>query len=167
MTMYKTWQTLIEGQTDDTFKDFWASYSDTEVKVYKDLLKNHEAPMTGVFKDLVDKYQVDPVLLVGFFDGIESSLTNDLDVANITESSEIKLEVDFEKLFLNMLKADAEHLYSLNEWEDIYSEEDRDALFEIYRKSRTVVKDKEPGRNDSCPCGSGKKYKKCCGLSSK
>jgi preprotein translocase subunit SecA len=22
---------------------------------------------------------------------------------------------------------------------------------------------KEPGRNDPCPCGSGKKYKKCCG----
>jgi predicted Zn-dependent protease len=22
---------------------------------------------------------------------------------------------------------------------------------------------KKPGRNDSCPCGSGKKYKKCCG----
>lgn len=24
-------------------------------------------------------------------------------------------------------------------------------------------KDKEVGRNDPCPCGSGKKYKKCCG----
>jgi preprotein translocase subunit SecA len=23
--------------------------------------------------------------------------------------------------------------------------------------------EKEPGRNDPCPCGSGKKYKKCCG----
>lgn len=23
---------------------------------------------------------------------------------------------------------------------------------------------KEVGRNDPCPCGSGKKYKKCCGL---
>jgi hypothetical protein len=22
----------------------------------------------------------------------------------------------------------------------------------------------EPGRNDPCPCGSGKKYKKCCFL---
>ncbi|MGA8185373.1 MAG: SEC-C metal-binding domain-containing protein [Terriglobia bacterium] len=22
---------------------------------------------------------------------------------------------------------------------------------------------KQPGRNDPCPCGSGKKYKKCCG----
>ncbi len=25
------------------------------------------------------------------------------------------------------------------------------------------VKNKEPGRNDPCPCGSGKKYKNCCG----
>jgi len=25
-------------------------------------------------------------------------------------------------------------------------------------------KDKKVGRNDPCPCGSGKKYKKCCGL---
>ena len=24
-------------------------------------------------------------------------------------------------------------------------------------------KDKAVGRNDPCPCGSGKKYKKCCG----
>ena len=27
-----------------------------------------------------------------------------------------------------------------------------------------VRKDKKPGRNDPCPCGSGKKYKKCCGV---
>jgi preprotein translocase subunit SecA len=26
-----------------------------------------------------------------------------------------------------------------------------------------VVKEEKIGRNDSCPCGSGKKYKKCCG----
>ncbi len=32
-------------------------------------------------------------------------------------------------------------------------------------KGKTIVKDKEQiiGRNDPCPCGSGKKYKKCCG----
>lgn len=29
--------------------------------------------------------------------------------------------------------------------------------------NRTVVKKKKIGRNDPCPCGSGKKYKKCCG----
>ena len=26
----------------------------------------------------------------------------------------------------------------------------------------TIVKDKKVGRNEPCPCGSGKKYKKCC-----
>ena len=30
-------------------------------------------------------------------------------------------------------------------------------------KNRTVRKTKKVGRNDPCPCGSGKKYKKCCG----
>jgi len=25
-----------------------------------------------------------------------------------------------------------------------------------------IIKVKEPGRNEQCPCGSGKKYKKCC-----
>ena len=27
----------------------------------------------------------------------------------------------------------------------------------------TIKKDKKIGRNEPCPCGSGKKYKKCCG----
>ncbi len=32
-----------------------------------------------------------------------------------------------------------------------------------YGTIKPIVKGKEPGRNDPCPCGSGKKYKKCCG----
>ncbi|MBO7605782.1 MAG: SEC-C domain-containing protein [Elusimicrobiaceae bacterium] len=32
-----------------------------------------------------------------------------------------------------------------------------------YGTVKPIVKNKEPGRNDPCPCGSGKKYKKCCG----
>ncbi len=34
---------------------------------------------------------------------------------------------------------------------------------EARRKQAPVVLGKQPGRNDPCPCGSGKKYKKCCG----
>ncbi len=30
-------------------------------------------------------------------------------------------------------------------------------------KKPVVRKDKKVGRNEACPCGSGKKYKKCCG----
>jgi peptide deformylase len=30
------------------------------------------------------------------------------------------------------------------------------------KRETTVVRDKKVGRNEPCPCGSGKKYKKCC-----
>jgi hypothetical protein len=30
-------------------------------------------------------------------------------------------------------------------------------------QQQPVLKGKQAGRNDPCPCGSGKKYKKCCG----
>ena len=30
-------------------------------------------------------------------------------------------------------------------------------------KKEPVKKEKTTGRNDLCPCGSGKKYKNCCG----
>jgi len=33
-------------------------------------------------------------------------------------------------------------------------------------EQRTVIRKNEPGRNDPCPCGSGKKYKNCCGKNS-
>ncbi|MCS7033471.1 MAG: SEC-C metal-binding domain-containing protein [Phycisphaerae bacterium] len=32
-------------------------------------------------------------------------------------------------------------------------------------RPRTIVRETpRVGRNDPCPCGSGKKYKKCCGV---
>jgi len=46
------------------------------------------------------------------------------------------------------------------------SKEDIEAEEELIKKADKVEPlkaDKEPGRNDPCPCGSGKKYKKCCG----
>jgi len=33
----------------------------------------------------------------------------------------------------------------------------------ILNKPKTTRFEKKPSRNDLCPCGSGKKYKKCCG----
>jgi len=33
------------------------------------------------------------------------------------------------------------------------------------KKSKPITGTKKPKRNDPCPCGSGKKYKNCCGQS--
>jgi len=35
--------------------------------------------------------------------------------------------------------------------------------YTYYGAKRPVRAEKTPGRNDPCTCGSGKKYKRCCG----
>jgi SWIM/SEC-C metal-binding protein len=42
-------------------------------------------------------------------------------------------------------------------------DENINELSVILDKPATTRFDKTPNRNDPCPCGSGKKYKKCCG----
>jgi SWIM/SEC-C metal-binding protein len=42
-------------------------------------------------------------------------------------------------------------------------DENINELTTILNKPTTTVFDKTPNRNDPCLCGSGKKYKKCCG----
>ena len=43
------------------------------------------------------------------------------------------------------------------------AEENLLELDTLINKPKTTVFDKKPNRNDPCSCGSGKKYKKCCG----
>ncbi|MFT5484127.1 MAG: SWIM/SEC-C metal-binding protein [Halieaceae bacterium] len=43
------------------------------------------------------------------------------------------------------------------------AEESIDELTALLNKGVTVKVDKTPERNEPCSCGSGKKYKKCCG----
>ncbi len=72
-----------------------------------------------------------------------------------------------ESLYKNMVAAEADWLYNLEEWKDIFDEETRKALYKEQKASTTIVKEAKVYPNDPCPCGSGKKYKKCCGRVSK
>lgn len=62
-----------------------------------------------------------------------------------------------------MVGAKAEWLYTLPQWDALLTPERRKELYKEQKSSTTIVKDKKIGRNDPCPCGSGKKYKYCCG----
>lgn len=163
MTLYKQWAELMDSQTEETFEEFWTEYSETETKIYQHILANKDEHLKGTFTELVEKFEANPVIFMGFLDGVNTSLNTANELEEITEDSAIDLDIDFEKLFFNMLKADADYLYTLPEWEDVLSEERRIEIVKEFKRSRTVHKEKEPGRNDPCPCGSGKKYKKCCG----
>lgn len=162
-SLFEQWKDLIENQTDETLDAFWKEYSSTETRIYKDILTMKDPAVSGVFQDLANRYESDPVLFMGFLDGINSSLTGECRLEEVTVESQIDLKIDFEKLYFNMLKAGADYLYTLDGWDGILTAEKRAEIQKEFKRSKTVIKEKEPGRNDPCPCGSGKKYKKCCG----
>ena len=163
MSLYKQWVDLMEGQTDETFDAFWKDYSETETRIYTHILESKEPRLAGKFSELTAKFEADPVIFMGFLDGIQTSLNNPMELEAVNEDTEIDLDIDFEKLYFNMLKADADYLYTLKAWEGIFSEDKIMQIIKDFKRSKIVHKEKEPGRNDPCPCGSGKKYKKCCG----
>lgn len=163
MGLYKDWTDLLGGQTNETFENFWEEYSKAETQIYKDILGSKLNKFGGKVSELTEKYQVRDIIFMGFLDGIQTSLNNEINLEDITADSDIELDIDFEKLFFNMLKAEADYLFTLEEWDNIFSPEKREEIATAYRRSRTVVKGKKIGRNDPCPCGSGKKYKHCCG----
>ena len=51
-TVYEQWKDLIENQTKETFEAFWKEYSETETRIYKDLLAHHTEITKGTFKEL-------------------------------------------------------------------------------------------------------------------
>ena len=163
MTLFEQWRDLIENQTDATFREFWEEYSGAETKIYSNILDKPEVKVSGKIGELAAALEIRPIIYMGFLDGINSSLNAELDLENLNEESEIELDIDFEKLFYNMLAAEADYLYSLPQLNNILSEEKALEIVKAYKKSKTVVKGEKIGRNDPCPCGSGKKYKKCCG----
>lgn len=163
MSYFSEWEQLIKNQTKATFNDFWIKYSRTEKRIYNSLLDNPGKIIMGKFSELVQKYHADPVIFMGFLDGINNSLNEKQNLENLNDDSYIKLDINLERLYLNMLGAKADYLYNLPQWDDILTKEKKREILKTHRKRNTVVKNNKIGRNDSCPCGSGKKYKHCCG----
>ena len=164
MTLFEQRRELIENQPDATFKEFWTEYSGAETKIYSAILDKPEEKVAGKIGELAAAHDVRPVIYMGFLDGINTSLKGgEIEQENLDENSEIELDIDLEKLLYNMLAADAEYLYTLPQWEEVLPAEKIKEIVKAFKKSKTVVKGEKIGRNDPCPCGSGKKYKKCCG----
>ncbi|MCD7826172.1 MAG: SEC-C domain-containing protein [Clostridiaceae bacterium] len=144
-------------------KAIWTKYFAEEKAVYEQLLAEPENVVSGTVRELAEKYNMELNYMVGFLDGINESLKTPNPIEEMTEDTSISLDIDLEKLYYNMVEAKADWLYELPQWDSLLSEERRKELYKQQKKSGTVVKDKKIGRNDPCPCGSGKKYKKCCG----
>ena len=166
MALLEQWRKMAYSETADKnmLTELWRKYFEDEKGIYEKLLANPDEKVTGTVKELADKYGVDIMTMTGFLDGIDESLVKANPIEEMEEDTKVSLEFDKEMLYKNMVKAGADWLYGLEQWNDIFDEETRKTLYKEQKKSTTVKYDApKVFPNDPCPCGSGKKYKKCCG----
>ena len=164
-TLLEQWRDMAYDEKVDRgqLQRFWGSYFQIEKEIYEQLLENPQEEVKGTVKELAEKYGQEVMTMVGFLDGINESLKEENPIETMDEDTQVSLAFDTEKLYKNMVAAKADWLYNLPQWNDIYTEEERKRLYKEQKESTTIRKEKKIGRNDPCPCGSGKKYKKCCG----
>ncbi|MCI9486241.1 MAG: SEC-C domain-containing protein [Lachnospiraceae bacterium] len=165
MALLEQWRKMAyETQMSKQQSDyFWGRYFDQEKGIYEKLLAAPDEVVTGTVKELAEKYGVELSIMTGFLDGINDSLKEQNPIDTMEEDTPVNLGFDKELLYKNMVAAKADWLYGLPQWNDIFSEERQKELYKEQKSSTTIVKGKKIGRNDPCPCGSGKKYKHCCG----
>ena len=165
MGLLQQWRdTAYSQQTDKkVLQKFWTDYFMIEKGIYEKLLSEPDVKVKGTVKELAAKYEIPVMTMVGFLDGIDESLIVPNPIEEMDEDTEVNLIFDKEKLYKNMVDAKADWLYGLPMWDNIFDEDKKKALYREAKKANTVIKGKKVGRNDPCPCGSGKKYKLCCG----
>ena len=165
MALLETWRKLAyETEMDQKqASEFWGNYFKLEKGIYEQILADPENPVSGTVKELAEKYNVEILIMTGFLDGINDSLKQPNPIETMDEDTQVSLDYDKEKLYYNMVGAKADWLYGLPQWDNLLDEAVRKELYKKQKLSGTVIKGRKIGRNEPCPCGSGKKYKNCCG----
>ena len=165
MELLKKWRETAYSQTANKgdLQSLWDDYFQKEKEIYAQLLTNPDEEVKGTVRELAEKYDVDIMTMTGFLDGINDSLKEANPIEEMEEDTQVSLVFEKELLYKNMVAAGADWLYELPEWEPIFDEDKRKALYREQKSSTTIVKPDKVYPNDPCPCGSGKKYKKCCG----
>lgn len=163
MSLYENWMKKAFSQEGRSVEAVWEEYLPKEQKIYEYIIGQKVEKVEGKISELAERFSMTAEMIVAFIDGLNASLAEPFDMESLTEDSQVCINIDFEKLFKLMIEYKAEHLSTLPQWDGIFDEETRRRLALEQKRSRTIVKGEKIGRNDPCPCGSGKKYKKCCG----
>ena len=165
MALLQEWREIAYSQEADRaqLQKFWTNYFLIEKGIYEKLLADPTNVERGTVKELAEKYGTEVLVMTGFLDGINDSLKVQNPIEEMEEDTEVNLGFDKELLYKNMVDAKADWLYELPMWDEIFTPEKKKTLYMEQKKSGTIIKGAKVGRNDPCPCGSGKKYKFCCG----
>ncbi|GHU50568.1 hypothetical protein AGMMS49975_01860 [Clostridia bacterium] len=173
MDLLELWESKMED--DKEAVKFWKEYySPMETAAYRHILKtkiskgDKEAVSTFAFsaKFFMDTFGMPLYCVAGFLEGLNEALEKEIGTDTLKalpEDAQFELTINFEDLFKKMVEYKADYLFSLEEWREVFTDSKLRGLFKAQKESTTIVHADRVGRNDPCPCGSGKKYKKCCG----
>jgi uncharacterized membrane protein len=167
MAYYKS---LFEGGLEDSNEVVWSELVDAANDLYPEEVYDH---IKKAYDDgLVDEHVVHPDWVDEQIEIGKDDVLADLPEWNhLVEDVNLEMRAWFENREHGDEWDEDEDWYEEDEWDDDDEEDEWDAdrlrlpalngnnfaPGEPYRAPEKV------GRNDLCPCGSGKKYKKCCG----
>ena len=136
-TVRKLAQSGIWWRLDDKKKEeLWSGYFTIEKGIYEQILANPTEVVEGTVKELAEKYDTEVMIMTGFLDGINESLKGyENPIETMDEDTKVKIEIDPEKLYYNMVEAKATWLYELPQWDAILTEERRT---ELYRETEGI-----------------------------
>lgn len=165
LSLLENWRESLKSLKGNSLDEYIKGFYKKEENAYASILREGNPEIKGTVSELAAKYDMKDAEFAAFMDGISESIDPVVDAEKLESDSEINITVDWARLYKNMHKAKADWLYNLPEWDGIFDEEKRRELLFEYRRECQAVRENIVGRNDPCPCGSGKKYKKCCGKS--
>ena len=163
MSLYEDWISRAYTQDGKPSKKHWSSYKALETAAFKRIIEGKLSRLEGSVSELAGRFGMSDTNMVGFIDGMNECIEPEQELEEAAADTAVCFEIDFKKLFKRMVELKADYLYTLPEWDAIFSEDERNAMAAEQKASKTVVRtEAKIGRNDPCPCGSGRKYKACC-----
>ena len=162
MALHDAWKRIAYDPQGQAVKHVWDEYLVKEKKVYKEILSKKLQQIEGTMVELSERFGISLTHMSAFVDGIHEAMDSLPPITEIEADTPIKMEIDFVRLYKQMVEYKAKDLYTLPEWDDILTPEEQREHYMEQKKAHTIVRVDKTGRNEPCPCGSGKKYKKCC-----
>ena len=130
-TLLENWRNAAygNGMNKTEQEALWQKYFTLEKGFYEKVLSDPKKVYEGSVKELAEQFGIEEFIFVGILDGIDDSLAGFHNPIDSMESdTKVKIQVDPEKLYYNMVEAKASWLYDLPQWNDILTEERRKEL---------------------------------------
>ena len=128
MALLQEWRDYAysdEMQNSKEGEKLWQNYFTLEKGIYEQLLSDPSNVVEGTVEELAAKYDVPLSMMVGFLDGINDSLRTENPIDTMEKDTSVRIDIDPEKLYYNMVECKAEWLYTLPQWDEILTAERR------------------------------------------